>query len=343
MPLLDLPYDKVESLINEISIGGKVVMVGTSSGEGIPMFICHPMALDKSYADMEYERSLLQAKEEGFLTLSETAEIMKGKGVFTSEDEIKVKSLESQINAQEKLLERMTRVPARRDSVKENISGLKKKLSEALQKKDQGLDFCAERKAQESRYLYLTWRACKDPYTGSLKWATKKLFDSEIDIVVRRNALVEYVRASAGISVEYLRYIARHNLWRIRYITATKTGTNLFDRPIADYSVDQLALAYWSYFYQSIYDMMPDDRPSEGIIEDDPSLDAYMKSYSDEMGRQATASREKKSSGKGGMRSAWDHGETLVMKSNPLFKDIDYSDTVESLRNKSSTDLNVKK
>ena len=86
---------------------------------------------------------------------------------------------------------------------------------------------------------------------------------------------------------------------------------------------------------------MPDDRPQESVIEDDASLDAYMKSYMDDQANEATASRESKNRG-GGVKSAWDHGETIVMRSNPVYEDVEYSDTIESMKNKRSTDLKVK-
>ena len=57
-------------------------------------------------------------------------------------------------------------------------------------------------------------------------------------------------------------------------ITAVKTSDPLFGIPISDYSVDQLMVLYWSHYYQSIYEMLPDDRPEETIIEDDAALDA---------------------------------------------------------------------
>jgi hypothetical protein len=340
---LDLSYEKVEALINEISIGGRFVQVSNLSGTELVLFISHPTALDKVYAELQYQKSYDKAISEGFLTVEETSDIMRRKGMFTKEDEEKVEKLKQQIEAQEALLQKTTKVPARRDGVKENIRSLREKLMTILQKKETGLDFCAERKAQECKYLYLSWRNTRDKYTQELIWPTKEQFDNELDIVLRRKTLLEFIKLSAGIETSVLRFISRHNLWRIRYITSTKTGTPLFSRPIEDYSVDQLSLAYWSYFYSSIFEMLPDERPPEYIIEDDESLDAFMKSYSEEKNREASASREKRSSDKKGVKSAWEHGETLVMRSNPLYKEINYSETVESVRNKKITDLTVKK
>jgi hypothetical protein len=86
--------------------------------------------------------------------------------------------------------------------------------------------------------------------------------------------------------------------------------------------------------------MMPEDRPADSLIEDDAALDAYMKSYMEEINRESSAAREGKQ--RGGTKSAWDHGETLVMRSNPLYEDIEYSETIESIRNKDSTNIKPK-
>ncbi len=115
-------------------------------------------------------------------------------------------------------------------------------------------------------------------------------------------------------------------MWRIRYVTATKTGDSLFGVPISEYSVDQLTLLYWSHFYQSIYEMMPDERPADTIIEDDQALDAYMKDWHSDRNRDAAASKAKKNKHYG-QNSAWDHEETLVMRSNPMHEDIEYTET----------------
>jgi hypothetical protein len=109
-------------------------------------------------------------------------------------------------------------------------------------------------------------------------------------------------------------------------MTAVKTGERLFDTPIKDYNVDQLMVLYWSHYYQSINEMMPEDRPEDSIIEDDQALDAYMKDWQADKSRDITASKAKK--GKHyGKNTAWDHNETLVMRSNPLHKDVEYSET----------------
>ncbi len=335
MSSFELPHEKVDSLVNEISIGGKIISVKTIKGSKKTVFISHCSLEEKLYSSAVYDETYNRAIEEGFLTAAETEENLTTRGIYKGVDEEQVADLRSKIDAQEKLLGKMTRVPARRERVKNNIKVMNKRLVELLGVGDEYLEYTAERKAHEERLLFLCWRGVRDPLTRELYWPNKKDFDKEEDIVFRRNAFNEHIRLSVGTDSTTLRYIARHNLWRIRYTTSIKTGISLFGVELPNYSVDQLSLAYWSYYYQSIYDMMPDEKPSDGILEDDAALDAFMDSYMEEQNRESAASKGKKGT-KSGVKSAWEYGEVIVTGSNPMSKDIKYTPTIEAARDKSS-------
>lgn len=338
---MEISYERLEILINEISLGGKIVPIKKASGEEVFILLTHCVGADKLFADIEYKKSLDKAVLDGFMTVEETTKLLRDRGVLLDEDNNKIKAIESKIEGQEAVLAKTTRIPANRDRIKENIATLKNELLLILSKKESFLEFSAERKAQESKYIYLTWRSAKNPYTKELFWPTKEDYENEKDLVFRRNVFSEFIRLSSGTDVSTVRYLARSNLWRIRYLTSVKTGVSLFGRELPEYTVDQLALAYWSHFYQSVYDMPSSDAPSESVIEDDEALDAFMKAYLDERNRENTHSRERKKNQ--GVKSAWDHGETIVTRSNPVFKDVEYSPTIEAMRNKDKTSISVKK
>jgi hypothetical protein len=341
MPV-DLSHDKVESLINEISLGGKIVSVAGSNKGLVTVFVSHCTGLDKMCADLEYEQAYEKAISDGFLTAGETRKCLIGKGYSEQDVQKEIEVLESKIKGQEAYLSKLTRVPARRRRVIDNINRMKKELEGLLLRKEEGLEYSAERVAIERKYLYMTWRGTKNPYTRELYWPTKESFDSEKDLTLSRNIFLEIIKLSSGMDVSVLRYLARSNAWRIRYLTSVKTGESLFGTGIQDYTTDQLSLSYWSHYYQSVYEMLPEDRPAESLIEDDAALDAYMRSYMEETGREAAAARESKKKGEG-VKSAWDHGETLVMRSNPVYEDVEYSETVEAIRNKSKSDIKEQK
>ena len=341
MSSFELPYEKVDSLINEISLGGKIVSVKNIAGKIKTLLISHCSLEEKLYATAIYDLSYNRAIDDGFLTVEETEENLRSRGILTDADDEKAAKIRSKLEGQEKLLEKIVVVPARKGRVKDNIKRLKDELFEILSRKESFLEYSAERKAHEDRLLFLCWKGAKVPMTKELFWKTQKDFNGEKDLVLRRNIFNEHIKLAVGMDPTTIRFICRHNLWRIRYNTAVKTGVSLFGVELPDYSVDQMALSYWSSYYQSIYDMLPDDQPSDDIIEDDEVLDAFMKSYMDEQKREVMASKGKKEN-KSGVKSAWDHGETIVMGSNPLYKDAEYSPTVEAIKNKGKKTVAVK-
>jgi hypothetical protein len=86
-----------------------------------------------------------------------------------------------------------------------------------------------------------------------------------------------------------------------------------------------LNLAYWSNFYQNIYEMMAKDRPPDSIIDDDDALDAYMKAFYEERSREDAAERDKSRHSNRGKLSAFNKEEVIVTKSHELYEDIEYT------------------
>lgn len=324
---LDLSYEELDGYINQISTGQKLVEVENKLGENKPLLFKYPTHKNQIVADLIYKKSFSEAKSMGIPTLAEVEELVKTRGIFTEEHEEEIKRLKSKIKGQEAVLAKTTRVPARRDRIKDAINKLQSEINKIQLRKEIQLENSCERKASEAKFLYLVRQNVFNVFTEELYWPSEEAFNSEPDFAFRRAVFVEYIVFSHGLKQDYLRYIARSNLWRIRYVTALKTNDSLFGVPIRDYNVDQLMLLYWSHYYQSINEMMPDERPSDEIVEDDQALDAYMKDWHADRSREATASKAKKNK-KYGQNSAWDYGETLVMKSNPLHEDINYSETL---------------
>jgi hypothetical protein len=98
-----------------------------------------------------------------------------------------------------------------------------------------------------------------------------------------------------------------------------------------------LNLAYWSNYYQNIYEMLPEDRPPDLIIDDDEALDAYMTSYYDERTREDAARRSKNKTG--GKLSAFDKEEVILTQSNELYEDVKYDKPREAQRIKDKADI----
>lgn len=323
----ELSYEELDGYVRQVCTGMKLVHIENMRREEVPLIFKYPTSRDYVIADLVQRTALAAAQAEGLPSIAEMESVVRARGIFTEEDEDKIKRLRSRVEGQRAILAKTTRVPARRDRLKGVISNLEQEIEAILLRREASFEMTAERKAAEERFLFLTRSGVFDPFTDDLYWPTEKKFAEEIDFGFRKRIFLEYVVFSHGISQRITRSVARSNLWRVRYVTAIKTGEPLFGHPISEYNVDQLTLLYWSHFYQSIYEMLPSDRPPDNIIEDDQALDAYMKDWHADRNRDAAAERAK-SGNKYGQNSAWDHGETFVMKSNPMHADIEYSETI---------------
>ena len=159
----------------------------------------------------------------------------------------------------------------------------------------------------------------------------------------RNSILLTFLQFRSGIETDAIRFIARHSLWRIRYVTSQKVSDELFGVLTSQYTNDMLNLAYWSNFYQNIYEMMPKDRPPDLIIEDDDALDAYMKSYYEERNREDASERHKhQTQSRRGQLSAFNKEEVIVTQSSELYEDIEYTKPREAQRIKDRVDIKKK-
>ena len=290
----------------------------------------------KMKASIIYNKSLDSAKSEGLLTVPELENLIKERGFFTEKEEQKLSSLESKLEAQSVLLTKITRVGGDPNRIMKLISKLREDINELRYKKYSKLSLSAENKALDDKFAFMC-SACTYNENYELYWKTYDNMLKETRIGLKNKALSSFSEYCVGLPNKVIRFIARHNLWRIRYISSCKTGDSLFGNSVSDYSNDQLSLAYWSNYYQNIYEMMPEDRPGDMIIDDDDSLDSYMNAYYEERTRQ-DASRKSKKKSYGNM-SAFDKEEVIITKSNELYQDIKYNTPREAQKIKDRTDV----
>lgn len=335
MPI-SLTYQEIEDKLNEISIGKRYVKIGSKI-----FILCHPSQDDIFKSRIVHDLSLEEAIRINLPSIEEVEVKVKARGIFTDEDELKIKELQEKIDGQKKVLEKTVRVPARRDRLMEIIRGLETQIREIRRKKDSLLDGTREAKAREEQYLFLLRRNCFSYPDDKLVWDTEELFKEEKDFVLRTKLYYEYMSLINGMDTALIRYLSRSTLFKIRYQNALKASAPLFDRPVFSYTVDMLNLSYWGYFYHSLYEMMPEDIPSEHIIEDDDALDAHMELLYKERSQERAEARSRSIGGRG-LTSAWDHSELIITKSNPLYEDMEYDSRKKTGEEKASVDIKKK-
>ena len=334
-----LSFDQLEDYVNQILTGRKLVFVSNSSGEDIPVLFCHLSSFDKLSADLIYRAHYKRALASGILTRFQMEEHIRLRGLFTEEDEAQIASLESKLHAQQEVLKMTTKVPSKRSRLSDIVTKLEGQIRDIKSKRDSKLTMTCESLATEEKFLFILWKSTLLPTDNINYWENVSAFREDSDNLFKSNIITEFIEFFSGINLRVVRYLARNNIWRIRYMIARKTGADLFDIPIKDYSIDMLNILYWSDFYTSVYEMMPDDRPPESVINDDEALDAYMEEYYSEKNREWATSRGSK-----GFKtsSAYTHDEVIVTKSNPLYQDIEYTKIPKRAENKDRVDMTEK-
>ena len=319
---MDLTYEEVEKYLARIF--SRILYIYENDSLLVFKFPDNEL---KQRSDLVYDRAFEKAVESGILPAKNLEELIDKRNLISAVEILKLKKLKSQLEAQEILLGRTTQVKANQERIKQAIARLKQDIFHIELKKNSKLLLSAENKAEEDRTFYICSR-CVFNEDGSLFWNSYENALKENRLELKDNILLKYLRFYSGLPTSIVRSIARSNIWRIRYINSMKTSDPLFGIPTSSYTTDQLSLAYWSNFYQNIYEMMPDDRPNDATINDDDALDAYMKIYYEERNREDNARKSKSS--RSGKLSAFDAEEVIVTRSHELYQDIVYDSPKES-------------
>lgn len=332
---MDLTIEEIEEYLEQITTASKIIDIDDKV-----LLFTQPDLSARMKARRIYESEYKKSVDEGLLSTDAMKELIKGRQLITEEERRELSSLRSKLDAQKVLLSKTFRVRARQDRIKEVIHGLDQRIREIEYKERSKFSMTAETKAEESKILYLCWANCYNFSTNELYWDLYDKFLAESDYLFRQKVTSEFILFYSGIQTSYVRAIARSNLWRIKYVTSLKTSEALFGRPTSEYSNDMLNLAYWSHYYQNIYEMLPEDQPSEDIIEDNEALDAYMKNYYDERTKDAGARKDKKK--RPGKLSAFNQEEVIVTGSNELYSDIEFDDPREAISIKDKPSIRKK-
>ncbi len=333
---MDITHEQLERYLCKIFTGNYLLYMNDGS-ENICIEFRQPDNSIKLRSNLVYDKAYNRAMSEGMLATKDLEKLIKKRNIFTEKDEENLEKLKSQLHGQKILLSKTLVVKAHQDRLKKIISDLQIEINELQSKKTSKLIMSVEAKAEEEKLLFICCDCTFNVDKNELYWKTYKDLLNETNIVFKDKILIEFLKFYRGIDTKIIRFIARSNLWRIRYVTSQKTSDPLFGVPTSQYTDDMLNLAYWSNYYQNIYEMLPEDRPPDLIIDDDEALDAYMMSYYDERTREDAARKSKNKTR--GKLSAFDKEEVILTRSNELYEDVKYDKPREAQRIKDKTDI----
>lgn len=332
---MNLTDVEVTTILNSICSGCKYELIDKE------LFLFrHPSMVHRLKAEAIYTLAYEQAVADGIPTKQEVEVLIEKRKLFTEEDRHNIELLMGKIEAQKVLLEKTVNVKANQERIKNTIESLESEIRSINYKKSSILAMSADNKAQEEKILYLCWSGIFRE-TDTFYWESYTEFKNTTELITREKIILKYLQFFNGLDETTIRYIARHRLWRVRYITSQKTSDTLFGIPTSEYTNDMLNLASWSNYYDNIWQMMPDDRPDDSIIEDDKALDKYMLEYYKQRNNEALARKSKKKVN--GSMSAFDSEEVIVTASHSLYKEIEYDKPREALRMKDQVDVRQKK
>lgn len=324
---MDLSVEEIEAYIKLISSGKKFINI-----DGVDLIFKQPDMNLKMKGDYVRERAYDRAVGSGLLPLNELEDLIDKRNIITPEEKEELKKLESRLEGQKAILNKTKKVQSNVDRVRKIVDDLENRINEIKYKRLSKISFSADVKAEEEKYVYLCRNSVYDFVSEDLYWQNERVYNSDKNYKFKQRVLDEYVTFLRGLSTDVIRYLARNNLWRVRYITSVKSAEDLFGVPTSNYTDDMLNLTFWSNYYQNIYEMLPEDRPSDQIIEDDEALDAYMASYHEEKEKESLARKGSKKYGNRGKMSAFNNEEVIVTRSNDLYENLNYDKPREAQR-----------
>lgn len=328
-----------ETAIIDIIVSAKYYTKVLKDSEEVILCLIHSYCDDRLYSEFVYESSYDEAIKLGLLPKDELEEIVKRRGLITDRDRQREEELTKQINGLETLFDKMRFAKDKKEKVKENINKLNSELLELRLKFNKFQSLTAESISNEAKINYLCWSSCYTKPGVSRYWNIYLDFDLEKDLEFKSQVVSEALKFLIGFSEKTLRKLARSSEWRIRYMSSIKTTFPLFSRKPEDYTKDQVALMYWSNFYQNVYEMLSDDRPSDDIIENDTLLDVFMEDYYKGLEQERLVSSGSRKTG----TNAFDREEVVVTRFNELYDKLEYDAPQQAGRNKNATDLDIRR
>jgi hypothetical protein len=310
---MQMTPEQVEDCVNRIAWGKKYITAEDSVGREHTLIVGALSLRFKNFVDFKYKQAIKRAIDAGIHTEAETIKELADKGVWTSEDDDRVKYLKDElekIESQEDDVGASKRAKFRIKKLKQSI---KNHIEEMVSKKSELLMHTAERVAHEEKiraYVY----AILENENETKYWDTWEDFQSCNDSTLVESVTRQIARLDGEDPVK-IRYVARNSVWRYKW-SCNKSIVNIFGKTTTELTEDQSALIYWSQLYDSVYEAY--ERPSQDIIDDDDLLDEWLKSQSEKAERDANKRSIGDSSSGGVSSRVMQHGEVFMATSENM-------------------------
>ena len=321
---IDWSLEELQNHIEQICFSQKLVQIDEKNNP-LPTFAVfhYPSRRVTRLANLAENKALYRAQKDNFLTESQMDQFMRQNGIWKEADDKKVESINKLINKTKEKISDPEMDPSYKPYLRKSIEKYEEELFQAELKRERMMVHTAERKARQEKYDYMLWACTHDPETDDLMWDNYLTYckDVERKAEFRNKLLSEFLHYLVGHTTEEIRYIARSNLWRLDYLVAQKGNLHLFPKSSIELTPDQKNLLWWTGYYQSIYEMLPEDQPDDWVIQDDGALDEFMEDLHKERSKERYERKAEKMYGKS---TAENMDTRLIMKSHPGYWDRQY-------------------
>ena len=234
--------------------------LGYSRG-GLYLYIEDPNP-EMMYESFEvYNEYYNKAYNNGVYIKEEILEYLYQKDLYSPFDDMELKKLQDEIESL-KLDAYKNFINTRQlKNIKFNIRIAESKMSSILKKKAQLDHITCEGVASLAQWSWIIENSTYDKKTNQLYDFSK----------IKLSEIVSYYEEHTITSSNF-RAIARGNHWRPIWNVGKKNG-NLFNKPAALFTKDQIALCSYSLMYDNVYESP--DSPPDKVIEDDDCLDGW--------------------------------------------------------------------
>lgn len=265
----------IEKAIDRILWGKSIVNVADENGNA-NIFILKSLSIKElNYINYIYDCEYEKAIEYGIMSYEDLKLLYEVDDIWTKNDEIYKNGLKKKIEILKTQIKNSEFFTIKKKKLKKILKITQKELDDKNAVESQLFSLTAESRAEEVKRRYIVMMSTETKNENRY-WKLENEFLQERDNTLIYNLALAYYDNNF-FSTKDIRRIARNPVWRFRWAIARK-GMDLFGKPISEWSETQNALVYWSQYYDSIFESL--ERPSDLIINDDDSCDAWMKEQS---------------------------------------------------------------
>jgi hypothetical protein len=284
-----LTFQDISNIILEVVSGKKITKINYCKD---PAVFKQPTGQLKLYLNFLEKFKITKYIEQGYFSEQDLLSDDKVQDqFFTLEDQETLEEVQKKIKAYKQILKKKDKSLNTYKIDLQRLKDFQDEEHNLLSKKKTLGYFSAEYKAREDKFLYMMNKCIEDleglPISINLDNLDSTIYSMEMFY----SDLGQFLDFYFGYDTEVLRQVARNYQWKMYFSGCKNSLISLFNRSVADFSLDQINLISWSNYYSNIDEIPLKDRPSDNVLEDDEKLDEFMAEYSRKLMAEAKVSK----------------------------------------------------